>query len=339
MGTIYDIYNEQINCLKNEFGENTSSPISSIEDLGNEDKCKKLIFNILKVFRKEYLSSSVNIKQLRTDRITHVVSCFFMGRWLYQTFFKDVLDDNYFQRLNMKGENPDKDFDFLWALTCLYHDAGYAYENGNKCMLPDFSLISEEHRSEYVPVIYSLANIKCYEILRRENHAKLDHGIYGALELRKDLNGFLIKDLPPGRTPMKAYECAVWSIMCHNIWFIEPKSACENCYKAKGLHEFILQNAREDVNICDFPLFYLLSLADNLEPSKTLPDYNNWECIEFLPSNHSLTIQKNNKLDESEKIDVYIKSIQDLDNWLISINPRKEETKCETPQEIVLTSI
>ena len=304
------------------------STISSVEDLESEDNCRNLCYDILEKYKKGRWESSENVEKLAPNRLTHVVSCYIMGNWLYNKFFKKRFNTTFFSSIYMKNDVNSKihKFNFLWALTCLYHDAGYVYEEGDRCTLADFSILNEKDRPEDLPSVYNLANIYLYEQLRRENCMKLDHGIYGALKLRKDFNELLKEEHPIDQTPPKAYNCAVWSIMCHNIWFQKPKNYCASCYKAKDLHALILNHAKQKVKISNSPFFYLLCLADNLEPSKKIKDSSDWKKIVFSYNSNQSTIQITYSKEQNKDpsgITEYIKSVKSLNDWLVNVESIK----------------
>lgn len=326
---LYTIYQNTIVNLPNGYNSLLMNP----NDVSNKCKCEEFILNIITQFRKNKMSCSKYVEQLSQERLSHVVSCFLMGYYLYTEVYKKKgwLNSDFFEKMDMfYGKSSDEfDFLFLWALTCLYHDVGYVYEEGKRCALADFSILDEKDKPEDFPSIYNLANICLYEQLRRENCRKLDHGIYGALRLRRDFDELLKEGHPKTQTPNKAYNCAVWSIMCHNIWFKSPK---DNCYKAKGLHSLVLDDAREKVKICESPFLYLLSLADNLEPYKKVKDIELWKSISFeirdsscLKVDFGDTLKHNKNTEEKiDEVKAYWKSIKGLNDWLVKVEPQDE---------------
>ena len=140
METIEKIYNDVIKSNKWNYYEIKECAISSYNDLfEGQDVAYKFILAMFSESGKipaqnlcECLDKLKN-EEPDTNRLRHVVSLFFLGIALYSNIsvIRDYID-NQISGLGIlnKENSAERRFSFFWFLLCIYHDLGYAYENG-----------------------------------------------------------------------------------------------------------------------------------------------------------------------------------------------------------------
>lgn len=85
-----------------------------------------------------------NTSRIPRDHYLHIVNLYLLGIYIFfynQEFFKRIVDDNSFQRVESINNNHlsdcVKDFISEWKYFCLYHDIGYVQEiYGNPAYVP-----------------------------------------------------------------------------------------------------------------------------------------------------------------------------------------------------------
>lgn len=110
-----------------------------------------------------------------------------------------------------------------------------------------------------------------------------------------------------------------WIIIGHNIWFTKRGSSYEELYKSYGLEGLITDNPK--ISLKRYPLLFLLSLVDSIDPVKQFAKYNNnltlkeiLNNLEFDFSCDSITISS--EFEDNEMTKRYIKEVSNLDDWL-----------------------
>ena len=217
-------------------------------------------------------------------RYAHIVSTFFLGIYL----------NKYFKSFPQRN----RQFLYLWFLTCLLHDAGYDIENHHNAD----SIPSLEHFYHHYNIQYKLLdNISRYELdgfstdllrnyfsYRLFKH-KLDHGICASIILYNALmkkykeheelnehcinlykqvrNGFIYHangyELKFSRRHWKLYARCAYAIAQHNVW--TPKAESEQLYRDFHLEELIGKKI-----VYKDRITALLVLCDTIEPVKGL---------------------------------------------------------------------
>lgn len=272
-------YSENYNCNILSF---------NFDDLNSQDKCKSFIEQYLRHGGKGEVPFFVdNFHELCPKRIKHIVSCFFWGLVLYSQCegIKSSIQKMFRKRQSpIEGENAELHFAYIWFLTCLFHDLGYAIEDNylkaeaNKEKFDTFFFKEFQKRPAGIPSVFTKALLHNYLKWRICCKECYDHGIIGGISLYHDLCKFrkdivvssnlalydYVRDgLYWGDNLEKDFLYAAWVIACHNVWITKDGEA--NAYK---YHCFDLDALIRDtpiINLQNHPFPFLFCLADSLE--------------------------------------------------------------------------
>lgn len=355
MKTIEQLYNEVISCPRKwiywDYNDTKVEDIKNIIpdflSMYNKDCGERLIIELLRAGNKGNCSLIDNVKQLETERKRHIISLFFIGHLLYDGI-KEIRNrvNKQIETLGFpqqgKPVETQKQFSFLWILLCLFHDLGYAYEEGKLEIrdAPSLKDIYSKLTKKFNPPIYSVANIMRYDKYRLCKWGVKDHGIWGGQVFNKDMSQ--IKELlrsnnsDYNNTTLfctegvdHIYAFAAWIIICHNMCFNDGNDNYTTCYKCQHLEDFIKPKAR-CVSLNSNPLLFLFCLADTLEPTKTLKSsktdpYESRDICKLLEmdiSDNVLSFKLQN-LEDYKVSDDYKKRLISLNDWLIDVNSER----------------
>ncbi|MFK8281587.1 hypothetical protein [Capnocytophaga cynodegmi] len=296
----------------------------------SEEKSKKFIREFIKLSGKAKNVLNEEIEKIG-NRATHIVSTFFIGHYIYQnTEFKNLIDEQI-GVLCKKWQAESSDcFSYIWFLTCLFHDLGYAIEKEEKKYnsLEELKKNTRELKAvEEIPNFYNKVHIGYYEYHNNE-HSRNDHGItaaylmYNSLcKVRKIAEEYPDKtqgNLFWGKELENIYNFCAWNILAHNIWFCseEDKDTAEK-YKKYKLDELILSDKnRYKIELKKYPFFFFLCLVDTIEPYKRVQNYKELKKIK-------LSILKDGNINIISYVDKYdLKIIESLKEWLIPITTK-----------------
>ena len=317
----------------------------SIEDINNVNKCYEFINSYIKDSRKEtihfnkYLNAlrSFKEKDIEGYRMRHIVSLFFIGLVFFgNNFIKDKIK-NEIEEIGVFSDidNLDKEFVFVWFLTCIFHDIGYVFENditSNELTIEEIHSESSSLRNLLPSIVwgnmpnhYNLV-ISKYLYYRKSK----DHGIMGGLSFAKnvcELRKIRYNNQPEGERYKwkpeldKLYKYIGCRICCHNIFYVRMgiENLCNNItYIISGLCPLIL-NGKKDMNgkyvqyplhFTKQPLFFLLCLIDSIDPMKICGQIPKDLSID-ITSQGEVTICCNNA--------DFIKRISAISEWLVSV--------------------
>jgi tellurite resistance-related uncharacterized protein len=205
------------------------------------------------------------------------------------------------------------DFRYLWFLTCLFHDYGYIIESNTekypiestkletlceKLKISNKNFLLSKWKPKFIPLIYERDTVLCYFEYCRQKKSEpfINHGYVSSILLydrliknfeqkrkrfkkSEKINGtpkyFVYKNLEWSVSDKVFYREAAEAVLAHNIWHCTEKED-EEKYK-----EFNLDNLidigdikKKRISHINFPLLFLLHLADNLDPVKAFPNFN-----------------------------------------------------------------
>lgn len=350
MKTIECLYNEIISCpskwiywdYNDSIADEVKEIIPDFSSMYNEGCGERLIMKLLRVGNKSGCSLVENVKHLSTERKRHIISLFFIGHLLYDRI--NVISDCVNAQINALGFPQKEDepigsqklFSFLWILLCLYHDLGYAYEEG-KLRIEDASSLEDIYSkliNDFNPPIYNVNNVANHDKYRLCKWGVKDHGIWGGRMFFKNMlqiktlllqtaridktNVFCTKDID------HIYAFAAWITICHNLRYDNGKEYVD-CFKCQHLEDFIKSKAR-CINLKSNPLLFLFCLADTLEPTKILKskkeNQQSLEICKLLELNISANILSFSldKLMDYAAGDKYKEVILSMSDWLIDVN-------------------
>ena len=267
-----------------------------------------------------------DLEHLDYMRSKHSVSIFLLGLLLQDGLQITEYDDA--QR---------KLFIWQWFLTTLYHDLGYVYEEGNRNSpidSLDFDLLAENN----LKTKFDVNTIENYQKYRKDICGKDDHGIVGGLllydrlcnnidakfrlciEPNKSKERFVYNNLNYGTYQYEHFQKFATSIVEHNMFFCTEADdqLKRKVYKAADLEELVIGHGYKGKKhrFSDNPAFFLLCLADNLDPLKAYREEDSGLVLDNvyleLIDDNIIRIEVGKDLSCTE----YFKSIKGLETWM-----------------------
>lgn len=324
----------------------------AIKDLKNiicvnftQANAQQFIEKIFEVSGKGPVINLINIEQeIKYEKSQHTVSLFFLGLSLFDIIKTDI--ENQIQSFSNISDIQYDTFDYIWFLTCLYHDIASGIEdekvyskNNLNFYLGNYNInhnLFNHTWEKNHPYLYSQELITNYFQYVLDYHNKIEHGIIAGFLLYDKLiknydrmynlanneynklkyDNFEYKNLQFRKHHKNYYAYAAHAIMGHNIWY----NGDIQLYKYFGL-EALISKPNNRIKIKEHPLLFYLGVLDTIEPIKKLSENNNENeileniKISYTPKTKTITIKYTNKLNK-EKIEEWIKSINSLEDWL-----------------------
>ena len=292
---------------------------------------------ILKYIRFAGKSGSVlvkddleKLKELSPQRLSHIVSTFFVGLWLFHHKRVKFIHDAIIEELKYLGcfrnnvDDIEEQFIFVWFMATLFHDLGYPKEDQKGgASLPQNYVPFVNSVPEYYRQIYW----GYYDY--RDNK---EHGIYAGLtfdenvcRIRKEQEGH-DSELDWRKELEELYHYVAWIIMSHNIWMIRENAKEIDEYRNHHLDELILSSTKDDnnrytdyrINFNRYPLFTFFCIVDTLEPLKST------SCLSKI----DIALKKDKIIVKSND-SVYCNKVLGLNEWLTpTIKNGDEVTIC-----------
>ena len=348
MCTLYEGYNHVLSTHKWEYYEN--SPSLDIGMLSNPCKCKSFIRNCMKAGGKgnNYLNGSLN--ELNSSRIKHIVSCFLLGFVFRENIsINDWIDKKKNVLCHDYSTDCEDEFSYIWMLICFFHDLGYNVEEGKSVALEEDKVFPPRWGTPvFLSRIYTRKAVSAYEKYREgKYHVNVDHGIYGGkvcyeklCEIRRqhdssknspnnlDNMGMMATTTgheSSGKASLiwdksleKVYACISWTIICHNMFFVQEDTEEAKYYKEHDLGEFVYKKRARKIRLKSSPFLFLLCLVDTLEPIKKFDTLEVLKHIYLDVNKMKIKLDVENtrnigNLDEWEK---YRDSVIGLNDWL-----------------------
>lgn len=307
----------------NEYSRDLSKNTSEIINEILRSSCKNRNFD-----------TTLMLSKIDEHRLSHILSVFYLGLSIYknQESIKKAIDgvSITFNKTCFYLESDKYRFAFIWMLIAIFHDAGYAFEEGN--LSPDNIQDSQDFLNSegvYTPPIYSYRLLKSYAKMKKCSRGKYDHGIFGGFRLYEDL----IKKKKTNTDqeaifPIDVYECAAWTICCHNIFFVKSENT-NPCYSRCGLSPLISSEKIRCIKYDQYPFLFLLSLVDTLEPIKRFPsdkDILSRIKIAFLSDSIQVDISDLMKTGQNDTRK-YENTLDELDYWLTDVVGKRQNLK------------
>lgn len=291
---------------------------------GEVSSYDRFIYNFFERGGKVKIFKESDIDPDDLFRPNHICSVFFLGILLCNN---TSLSEKYKTKRNLPGY---KKFPFLWFLIALFHDNACRKEKDEELM----GIQTVEDLKRVLKIDHDLLKLKfsgCpHLVASRENYFRyiraerdsIEHGIAAGLLLYDRLVKIRRKkqkDEPPherlfwDKSLEYDYRLAAQAISFHNIWVSNPTR--EAVYIKYGLKDLI--NPAK-VKFSDFPLFYILAIADTIEPVKTFMNKHldmyilENIHIDFRPDGITIENDAGSTLDFED----YITKVKDLENWL-----------------------
>ena len=299
-----------------------------IPDLNNSDDCRNFIKEYINCSEKsdtELFNSIETLSKTSPGRLSHIVSTFFLGLWFFNhkqtTFLRNAIMREL-KKLDYFTKTKDTDivcqFKYIWFMATLFHDLGYpAEENGDKELLSnELPLNNTSPTNLSVPDFY----IDLYSNYYRFREYK-EHGIYAGIlfylnmcNIRQEKEKVGNTNLYWGKELEELYQYVAWTIISHNIWFINDtldnrRNGKVQQYKDNNLDPLIISNFNESpdykIKFHEYPFFVFFCIIDTIEPLKSSNCLSN---IDIQLKKEKIIIKSNDKN--------YCEKILKLNEWL-----------------------
>lgn len=299
-------------------------------------------------------------KNLKEDgKHIHAISMYFLG-CILQDIIKNNLD---IEMANfIPGEKDfNKDFLYLWFLTCLYHDTAYVIENDKlsinfanssdylKYYLNDNKIKHDVYSRKWLGkshYTYERELIENYFNYRIEKWKCVDHGIIGGFlfydRLYENYNNawnkyrknnednnitkdrFEYKGLIWDKQQLDVFAYISNAIIAHNVYYSDN----DKLYNKYGLKKLIKSNDNKIILKSD-PLLYFLSIVDTIEPTKFFDNKTPediWKNIDMY-FDYSLNCITIKSLSDEFYTKEWENKIVSLKDWLaIDVTPESNRT-------------
>lgn len=341
--TLEELYAEAIeterlwNYYSNDYAYAKTRIEFAYSKLNSYSDCKGFIDAYLHRGGKGDIPYAKNLEDLLPNRVKHIVSCFFLGSIFYIKCLRISNSIENSLQITRTTESPSRHFSYLWFLTCLFHDLGYAVEDHKSTSKKENDMYKDylkelPRRPNGIPTLYTKKTLKSYSLLRACLHSCYDHGIVGGIALYHDLCNYrrqvvetfekIHDGLYWGEELEKDFDFASWVITCHNIWMTNEHSKDVAAYKFFGLNALIIKDSYQaklkyPISSGKNPFLFLFCLVDSIEPIKVMESTDNFPKIDivFDPSDVKLNLSKL----PTNLRKKYAKKILDLDSWLTPV--------------------
>jgi hypothetical protein len=310
--------------LWNYYNKDIIAPV--ITDI---DDCYRFITQFINYSEK---SKTVLVGALRTlkehspQRLSHIVSTFFIGLWLFHHKRTKYIHNRIVEEL--KGlrcfqndyDDIEKQFAYVWFMSTLFHDLGYpAEDDTGGTPLP----------GNVVPFVGSVPDYYRHVYQNYYNYRKnREHGIYAGLIFDRDIcdirrfQNYSDSDLGWKEELEELYHYVAWIIMSHNIWLKRDNDKDIDEYISNHLDHLIISSMKNSdgryveyrVAFADYPLFTFFCIIDTIEPLKTST------CLSEI----DIDLQ-NGKIIVKSNDSGYRKKVLGLNEWLVPTIKNEDE--------------
>lgn len=271
-----------------------------------------------------YFDEEVLYSLLKDEyRCKHTISIFFLGLYIYNN--NNDLKDNinkFIKQYNM----TEKEFVYYWFLICFFHDVYSNLEKNNNVRITYEDLIEFEKvnmdlfqgSNNILPDIIKSSYKNYFRNFRNSN----DHGIVAGILYYNDRKKTYYKCKRESNSITDTFSChgvswsleklhkdhyiIAWIIIAHNVFFVNKDihdyESIKN-YKESNIKELIIE--KPVINLKEFPMLFLLSLVDSIDPYKCTEGN---ELIKFVINN--------NQFDITNITSDYKKKIKNQEYWL-----------------------
>lgn len=335
------------------------------------EKPKEFITSYLKAGGKLPNELNDILNSLDKPCLQHIISIFFLGLILHSKILEIEKSINLFIKKKSEEVKTKKysdinlTFCYNWFLICFFHDVGYSRMvkiNGNS-KIKIFGEIENDNIKN--KVINILKDNPCNDSIPKEinkswwhyldfkeSHINpdiqedIDHGILAGAyfyfmlkniyqkkikqfdkkeEVVDDANLFWSKKMLE-----RVHKPIAWIIVAHNIWFKNQNYENVDEYKKPGLINLIIN--KPIIKLDKYPLYFLLSLVDTIDPIKFVTKKKDkmiisdiLKKINFHIDKDILNIEFENNLKSLSKS--FFMSNKNINYWI--------DLKCEENGELI----
>ena len=300
--------------LWNYYNKDIKAPI--ITDVND---CYRFVTEYIKYSEKSEALLFENVKKLKDDspqRLSHIVSTFFLGLWFYHhknsTYLHRYIKEEL-KRLNCFQNDYneiDRHFTYVWFMATLFHDLGYPAEDSEAGTLMPYNNI---YFVGSVPEFYRDIYLDYYKYRKNK-----EHGIYAGLTFDRDICDIRrfqhhdsISKLDWKEELEELYHYVAWIILSHNIWMIKSDSndlKTLESYKEERLYELIIRPNEYKIRFADYPLFTFFCVIDTIEPLKSTSCMSD---VDIKLERKKIIIKSNDS--------VYRQKVLGLNEWLLPV--------------------
>lgn len=293
-----------------------------VPDILDASECETFIKNYIKASEKASLVLVDNVSKIKNDspqRMTHIVSTFFLGLWLYNNKFcfirKHIREEISSLRCFLTEDDINQQFTYVWFMATIFHDLGYPAELKG-ASLPNHEIPAQEHANS-IPDFYKEIYIGYYKY--RNNK---EHGIFAGLKFDEDIckiRNFqeysLSTELSWRKELDLLYHYVAWIILAHNIWLVRDDNKYAQKYRTNALQELILSSEKDDngkylnykFSFDEYPLFAFFCIIDTIEPTKITCTLSTVDIK--LGKGGDIIVKSNDKN--------YLEKVNSLNEWLV----------------------
>lgn len=265
-----------------------------IDNINNPEQCLNFILQFVNKSEKSDQELYKKFREIYNGeeryRLCHIVSVFFLGIYLIvhnKKFCGREYITGYMakKKLYMKLSSSDiiVQFQYIWFLTALFHDAGFLYD---KEPYIDFPIVDFNQNSIVPSCLFdNMKKYYEYRTSKRNNIATGEHGFPTGSFLLHDLKLIRIKkecsessDLDWDKSLDEIYNDVSLVIATHNVWFGTKENEAE--YSNNGIKGLVLEDDYH-IRFDTYPLYFLLALVDTIDPVKAKIDLSNLEITAY----------------------------------------------------------
>lgn len=301
---------------------------------------EKLLFKGGKIFNL----ADNSLGCISQERYTHILSVYLMGLQIYHksAYIREGIN-RFLQSCELRQEEIDKQFMYIWLLLAFFHDIGYAIEeNQIKVSFNQYS--NPKNIDAMLPPIFTDTLFDNYDRYRKKCMNKVDHGIWGGRIMYKEVNKLRAERFRnSGGQCQRSASCScnglccreelrdvyakvARTIMAHNIYFANKDNM--ECYRCMGLDSLIMEPLIKKrktyvISFKESPLLFLFDLVDTLEPVKRQELANALCLIRWRVNKKSITFDLSDLSPEQQEL--YSKQLMGMNSWLTRVIPNKNK--------------
>ncbi len=303
---------------KKELWKYYNNEIKVPKILDTED-CYEFIINYISASEKTSTCLFKNIDKLKKDcpeRLSHIVSTFFLGLWFYsqktsfiqKSIYKELSELQCFQ--DNQSEIMQQ-FPYVWFMATLFHDLGYPEKDARELPIDEITIGEKEP----IPFFYRRIYPSYYEYREQK-----EHGIWAGLQFDKDIcqireyKESISSTLSWRKELEELYHYVAWIILAHNIWLIRDNDTNLEKYQVNSLQDLILPSTKDESGnyeeykfaFTEYPLFSFFCIIDTIDPIKST------SCL----SDVDIKLESGDIIVKSNDVE-YLNRINSINEWLL----------------------